>query len=54
MPVVKLFFSVFLFQQNKKLSLLGALGYKHGLLNVPIYNYGEEYVKGYADRFSAC
>ena len=54
MPVVELNFSVFLFQQNRRLSASGVLGRKHRLLNVPIQSYGEEYVKGYADRFSSC
>lgn len=54
MPVVELGFSVFLFQRNRRLSALDILGRKHGLLNVPIQDYGEEYVKRYADRFGSC
>lgn len=54
MPVVELGFSVFLFQQNERSSALDVLGHKHMLLNIPIQSYGEEYVKGYADRFSSC
>lgn len=29
-------------------------GFEQQLLNIPIQNYGEEYVKRYADRFSSC
>ncbi len=54
MPVVELGFSVFLFQRNRELSALNVLGREHRLLNVPIQNYGEEYVKGYANRFCSC
>ena len=54
MPVVKLDLSVFLFQQNRRLSALGILGREHGLLNVPIQDYGEEYVKRYVNRFGSC
>lgn len=53
MPVVGLGFSVFLFQKNKGSSALGVLGHKHRLLNIPIQNYGEEYVKRYVNRFGS-
>ncbi len=54
MPVVEFGFSVFLFQQNRELLALDVLCHEHRLLNIPIQDYGEEYVKGYANRFSSC
>ena len=54
MPVLELGFPVFLVTRNEKFTASGILRYEHELLNIPIQDYGEEYVKGYTDRFSSC